>query len=1721
MKKHASLALGVGLCLGLAGMSGAAEIQKRVPVRFSFESGNGNMNEDTGWKTLVPYWSQFRGYLLANSIPYGFTASAHLVYAFDPAQVYPGNGFQCRVWLEPADDPDIAELYSDYGFELGVEFRNYWVDEVTLGLSKDFRLAIQGDGPLPLGDTLLGGMDHVEFLSIPVDELLPGSGEAVKVIQGLLKVADYSNLGIGSISLGGEVVVEGNDLKVFVGDTLMTFEAYGEAHAQTAVVHVPVADYSLEDFLYPTHPVYNASLYKTIGYALTIVEPLSLSYSPSIVTRLGGMLPGGYSPPSHAWLHDGPYQRAVDGVGLEADTPWVALAFPVNHRPVMPDIVLYDIAVNPENGWGKGRAYVNEWTTIRLLFGNYGERATQADASWIARYRVDRDPDQIEWLNNCGFAPHLELGVNETTTLYAYAFFTNTGPHTIYLASGYQERKGLDNGGAPIYGLGDANTLNNMCSLTVYVQPQRGTILGRCTTNPDYPDAGVNGIPVRLTDAYGAKTTISAPSEGQEGIYRFDDVPTGAVTIEYLPNPPEREDEPDYWPMSFHFQHEGGDTDDLRSRGGMYLVQYQAFTGIVCEADSPDIRLVGARVQLGDKRFDGAVSDDHGLFGFPRFPPRGTFVLVFDHPAYAPKRIQVEMSVEETSQRRCWLGRYYDFDTDQMLDGPRVFLAPDTTPPTVELFPFDANACTGVLSYAFCGIDDGGARLPSVYRAYARTSGGSVVASTEWLDYVAPTGELNRVETSWNLASLGQGAYQLEVEVGDPAGNRATSARQPFTIDRTPPAFTVSIASGATSWQQYAAPVGVALVSPEPSAWYLELSNDGVDWSDPIRCEGTTATVREWTLVQGLIEASYTATVHARVTDAAGLSATAQDSIGVDMSGLVQLAYGLDYWHTNSVPLTIRLLAPSGDLICRVATYVDQLDLGSTPQNRYLGQEFVLTAPAFISRAKLACPQRVGQPPPLSVKLVAALSNGDPSGGAALAAWTGTAADVEISEHTYGFTYVDWPRVSLPAGRYYVLLHTDSVDPANYYRFNAGNTLYGGNGWYRYAYSAGIWQMVSNAPPGIGDANLQFSLYDREAGEMRLATDGVCDTEPWQPFTSPFPETFVVWPTQGFHSVCFEYRHPTHHEKDGLYFDSVVCDWTPPTVRGVTVSRVDAERRLLYLASDVVDDFSPVDWMLWRPAGGNWFGGSYAPELALPIEWVDSLEVFYGDRLGNATAPVAVRPAQDFLPPTVSLTVAGGAACVDTPEVALHAVSADNVGVEAVTLRERRTGQAYDPLKGGVADVVVDLPALEVPDGHGGFFKQHVDGEYVFVAQAFDDAGHASAESSAHVVLDRSPPELLSVSLTGMAGEPVTTTTQMLLRVEARDVIGPMQRRHRVNGQPWSAWLPLQNGVSQLPVSGPAGALNYVADVEVCDAAGHSAQGSAALRFNRAPGRPGCIRPGGGGRAGPAPLLVATPFADPDGDACASAEFAVFYVGEVVLRSGEIANTDRYLIPSEWLRIGMKYTWRVRYGDSYGAWSPWSAPFPLLPMADGDGDGLPDLIEDKYGTDWRVPDSDEDGILDGLEDFDLDGLVDSGESDPRVRDTDGDGLHDPEEDVDLDGERDPGETSPALADTDGDGMDDMKEQLSGTDPCDGAAYFHFSAIAPTPSPGGGLAVRWVGRAGRRYKLYRLESLAPGAPAELITNLVPAGGSAPWYATPVEVLVPADHPAAWYRVAVEP
>jgi hypothetical protein len=59
------------------------------------------------------------------------------------------------------------------------------------------------------------------------------------------------------------------------------------------------------------------------------------------------------------------------------------------------------------------------------------------------------------------------------------------------------------------------------------------------------------------------------------------------------------------------------------------------------------------------------------------------------------------------------------------------------------------------------------------------------------------------------------------------------------------------------------------------------------------------------------------------------------------------------------------------------------------------------------------------------------------------------------------------------------------------------------------------------------------------------------------------------------------------------------------------------------------------------------------------------------------------------------------------------------------------------------------------------------------------------------------------------------------------------------------------------------------------------------------------------------------------------------------------------------------------------------APGPQRPV-DSDADGLSDALERRTGTDPYDRDTDEDGVPDGVEDANRDGIVDEGETDPRV-----------------------------------------------------------------------------------------------------------------------------------------
>jgi hypothetical protein len=116
-------------------------------------------------------------------------------------------------------------------------------------------------------------------------------------------------------------------------------------------------------------------------------------------------------------------------------------------------------------------------------------------------------------------------------------------------------------------------------------------------------------------------------------------------------------------------------------------------------------------------------------------------------------------------------------------------------------------------------------------------------------------------------------------------------------------------------------------------------------------------------------------------------------------------------------------------------------------------------------------------------------------------------------------------------------------------------------------------------------------------------------------------------------------------------------------------------------------------------------------------------------------------------------------------------------------------------------------------------------------------------------------------------------------------------------------------------------------------------------------------------------------------------------------------------------------------------------PEIMVTAVDFDGDGISNDIEEGSCLDAYDADSDDDGVLDGVEDADRDGVVDVGETDPCDGDSDGDGVQDGTElgyalgDIGSDTDTsvfipDSGygtTTDPLDFDTDGDGFSDGRE----------------------------------------------------------------------------------------------
>ena len=121
---------------------------------------------------------------------------------------------------------------------------------------------------------------------------------------------------------------------------------------------------------------------------------------------------------------------------------------------------------------------------------------------------------------------------------------------------------------------------------------------------------------------------------------------------------------------------------------------------------------------------------------------------------------------------------------------------------------------------------------------------------------------------------------------------------------------------------------------------------------------------------------------------------------------------------------------------------------------------------------------------------------------------------------------------------------------------------------------------------------------------------------------------------------------------------------------------------------------------------------------------------------------------------------------------------------------------------------------------------------------------------------------------------------------------------------------------------------------------------------------------------------------------------------------------------------------RIEDGNRDGTEIVDMGAYEYIPPQDSDKDGLPDTLENTTCTDPNDADTDDDGIFDGVEDANKNGIIDTGETDPCQADTDGDGMTDGWE---VDNSLDP-LLNDAAGDIDQDALDNVGEFVNNTDP---------------------------------------------------------------------------------------
>lgn len=313
-----------------------------------------------------------------------------------------------------------------------------------------------------------------------------------------------------------------------------------------------------------------------------------------------------------------------------------------------------------------------------------------------------------------------------------------------------------------------------------------------------------------------------------------------------------------------------------------------------------------------------------------------------------------------------------------------------------------------------------------------------------------------------------------------------------------------------------------------------------------------------------------------------------------------------------------------------------------------------------------------------------------------------------------------------------------------------------------------------------------------------------------------------------------------------------------------------------------------------------------------------------GGRTRYLYAPeiLTVLPPPDTTRPYISITNPPTAKTYTNAQpVTISATATDNVAVASV--------EFYD----GTA---LKRTLTTLPYSCDWSFTATDNGVHVWTARAYDAAGNVSTASpvTLTVSIDATPP---TVAMASPTNGQVVTTSPFSTRGTASDLGSPTSGvsivQVRLNGGSWSnaiGTITWTNTMALLPCG------NTIEARSLDKAGNYSAIVSNFFTYlppNTVPGTPANLSPVAGARdVSVTPTLQASAFSDSDpaciGDTHAASQWQVLNApgAVIVADSGtDAVNLVSWPVPANKLYYGSNYQWKVRYQDSRGSWSSYSA----------------------------------------------------------------------------------------------------------------------------------------------------------------------------------------------------